>query len=294
MRAKIDDLCRERDVLWNSTAVLATREVEMAQANAPDGDRVDLVPSGMSALRRCYGCEARTPRHSGLCFIVGYNDCDQGAGSGERLRRLLWKERRQRGSTADHRPRRQTEAGADYRLGCFAGTARAIRPLADGRIVQKIGVAVRARRSSGSLRRHRLTQRSWLAPGRKASYLKSSNSAHASLVSPVAPAQVHREELRAQAIPAPGGEPPPASSSAFPSGSRRLAGVRPERHASPRSRPSAARRTSGQKCTGEATECLSPNAAVMRAEALSRKPGECRRHRIQPQRRSGDRRVRRR
>ena len=33
---------------------------------------------------------------------------------------------------------------------------------------------------------------------------------------------------------------------------------------------------------GEPAECLNPNAAVMRAEALSRKEGQCRRCRIQP------------
>jgi hypothetical protein len=44
---------------------------------------------------------------------------------------------------------------------------------------------------------------------------------------------------------------------------------------------------------GEAVECRSANAAVMRAEALSQ-ARLCRRDRFQPQRGSGDRRVRRR
>ena len=44
---------------------------------------------------------------------------------------------------------------------------------------------------------------------------------------------------------------------------------------------------------GEAVECPSANAAVMRAEALSRKPGCAERARVQPNRRSGDRRIRR-
>jgi hypothetical protein len=43
---------------------------------------------------------------------------------------------------------------------------------------------------------------------------------------------------------------------------------------------------------GEAVECLSANAAVMRAEALSRKPG-CAGAIALPQRGSGDRRLRR-
>jgi hypothetical protein len=45
---------------------------------------------------------------------------------------------------------------------------------------------------------------------------------------------------------------------------------------------------------GEAVECFNPNSAVMKAEALSRKPGLRGRHRLQPQRRLRHRRLRRR
>jgi len=44
----------------------------------------------------------------------------------------------------------------------------------------------------------------------------------------------------------------------------------------------------------EATECFNPNAAVMRTEALSRKPGYVGAVGVQPDRRSSDRRLRRR